>query len=194
MNSDFFSGALGVEPLGLLRFSTVYLEPLVSGLETAFSEIGQLANLQPKPENDDLEWMMYETKFDLRYHTFVLSSKMSEQDVKSREQKRLSFLRRKFIEDLTEGEKIFVCKRATEPLTLEDVLPVYRALSPQRPSTLLWVVPATDGYLPGTVEEVIPGLLRGHIDQLANISTPGFHSASGWLEICVAAWKIVGNN
>jgi hypothetical protein len=104
-NCEFglFQRSFGVEPLGLLRFSTINLEPLIEGLETAFEDIGDVSNIEPKPENDDDEWMIYETRYRLRFHSFVRASEMTRDTVKAREHKKLRYLRDKFAEDLADG-------------------------------------------------------------------------------------------
>ena len=70
------------------------------------------------------------------------------------------------MEDIGAGEKIFVLKR-TPALRPEEVLPVYATLNELGRNWLLWMVPADATHPAGTVEVLLPGLLRGYIDRFA---------------------------
>ncbi len=169
-NCEFglFQRAVGLEPLGLLRFSTVFLPQLISGVETQFSNLGGAGALNAHIEDDGREWMIREQRYQLRYHSGVREDEATRQEVLARELKKLNFLKRKFLEDVASGHKIFVYKRV-KVLEFEEILPLYIALRRYASNSLLWVVQAEPPYQHGTVEEIWPGLYRGHIDKLANI-------------------------
>lgn len=180
----------GAEPLGMLRFSTVYLAPLIMGIKDSFSGVDEPAHILPVLEDDPKEWMVRHRLYDLRYHTFKREHEATESEIRAREIKRLRFLKDKFLVDLTDGIKTFVYKRTTQPLQFEEVLPLFIALNAHGDNCLLWVIPAVTPYAPGTVEELMPGLFRGHIDRFPSVHTPGELSEMGWLEVCVSTLRL----
>jgi hypothetical protein len=191
-NCEFglFQRMCNAEPLGLFRFAGVYLPEIIRGLNSGFGGLGDPAKVTPKPEAEGTEWMIYEDSYLLRYHSFVHPDNATAQEMKAREAKKLAFLKEKLLRDLTSGEKIFIYKRTLRPLPFEEALPLFRALCRHGVNSLLWVVPASNGYEPGTVEEVLPGLFRGHIERLAPPATPVDQSFVGWLEVCAAALQV----
>jgi len=185
----------GAEPLGLLRFSNLELRQLLRGLDSGFDGLGEIANmefwLQPggRPE-----YVVRDRSYALVFHTFIHEGEANEAELLAQQSTRLKFLRRKFLDDLTNGEKIFVIKRNR---TLEDteILPLLAALRHYSPaSQLLYVVPATPERLPGTVELLAPGLLRGYIDRFAPSDSVPDLSLEPWLAICVNASRLLGRD
>ena len=61
------------------------------------------------------------------------------------------------------------------------------ALNRYGEATLLWVVPAERDRPAGTVEVVMPGLLKGYIDRFAPDHNAHDFSFDGWLRICANA-------
>jgi len=179
----------GAEPLGLFRFSSVPLSPLLLGLENGFEGLGDPETILPRLEDKPVEWMIHESRYLLRYHSGKKEHEATEEEMRQREAKKLKFLRGKMLEDLAEPTKIFVYKRQ-QALTFEEVLPLFRGLNTYGPASLLWVVPATGTYPPGTVEVILPGLYRGHIDKIPPHNWPGDLSIIGWLEVCASAYLL----
>jgi hypothetical protein len=64
---------------------------------------------------------------------------------------------------------------------------LYMALNRHHDATLLWVVPAERDRPPGTVEVLMPGLLRGYIDRFAPGDNAHDLSFDGWLRVCTNA-------
>ena len=188
-NCEFglFQRSYDAEPLGLFRFSTVNLPPLLRGIRMSFAGLDVPADILPVLEDTPKEWLVYQRQYQLRYHTFKREHEATETEIRAREVKRLGFLRRKLLTDLESSAKIFVYKRE-KAIEFEEILPLFVDLNEHGLNTLLWVVPARAPYEPGTVEELLPGLLRGHIDKLPSTHTPGDLSQIGWLEICVSAY------
>jgi hypothetical protein len=52
---------------------------------------------------------------------------------------------------------------------------------------LLWVVPTEPDRPAGTVEVVMPGLLKGYIDRFAPDDNAHDFSFEGWLRVCANA-------
>jgi hypothetical protein len=107
----------------------------------------------------------------------------------AREPARLAFLVRKLLEALKDGNKIFVCKRNI-PLTEDEILPVYAALNAHGRNTLLWLVAAGARDAAGSVEVVMPGLLKGFLDRFAPYENAYDLSFESWLEVCANAWRL----
>ncbi len=180
----------GAEPLNLLRFSATHLTHLLRGLDTEFDGLTLPENLAvvhgTEPEGAR-EYIIEQTTYDLRYHSFEHEGEVAAETVLPRAHQRLRFQLRLFLQDLRAAEKIFVLKRNI-PLALEEATPVWAALRSYNPrNTLLYVVPADAAHLPGTVEWMGPGLLRGHIDRLAPYEDAQGVSQDCWLAICRSA-------
>ena len=180
----------GAEPLNLLRFSATHLTHLLRGLDTEFDGLTLPENLAvvhgTEPEGAR-EYIIEQTTYDLRYHSFEHEGEVAAETVLPRAHQRLRFQLRLFLQDLRAAEKIFVLKRNI-PLALEEATPVWAALRSYNPrNTLLYVVPADAAHLPGTVEWMAPGLLRGHIDRLAPYEDAQGVSQDCWLAICRSA-------
>jgi hypothetical protein len=106
--------------------------------------------------------------------------------MRQQEATRLKFLRRKFVEDLEAGEKIFVFRSGTQVREAE-ILPLFLALNRKQTNTLLWVVPEQAGRPNGTVEVLMNGLLKGYIDRFAPDENAHDFSFAAWVRICVHA-------
>lgn len=191
-NCEFglFQRRCDVEPLGLLRFSSTFMRNLIRGLDTGFEGLGAIDDIDPRLEGGPRrEYMIHERKFGLVYHTFVHEGERSVWLMREQEAARLKFLRRKFMEDVANAEKIFVYKRACG-VSEEEILPLHLALNRHGDSTLLWVVPAGRDRPPGTVEVLMPGLLKGYIDRFAPDANAHDLSFEGWLRVCANAWVL----
>ncbi len=112
------SAAGGAEPLGLLRFAAIYqpfeqkLDRLVTALERGFEGLGEAGTISISLFGDPgkREYFVEESVYSLRYHSGVFEGAVSESDLEKREVRRLAFLRRKLVGDLSAGEKIWVWK------------------------------------------------------------------------------------
>lgn len=139
-----------VEPLGLLRFAGMSLGKLVAALEAKLDGLGTIdtVTVYPAGEPGHRELMVHETWLDTRYHTFVSEGKITAGELRERETKRLGFLRRKMLDDLAVGEKIWVWRELgmTDPARLQPLVNVLRSFGP---NILLWVVEADDDHPPG---------------------------------------------
>jgi hypothetical protein len=180
----------GAEPLGLFRFSYIALEQLLRGLEQGFVALGKPEQLRcrispgPPPE-----FIIEDDGYAMIYHTFQYDPAADPVALLANQPARQRFLARKLMEDVAQGEKIFVIRRSA-PLTEHDVLPLHGLLNRLGRNTLLYVVPAEDDTPPGTVEQVIPGLLKGSIARLAPDDNAHDLAVQSWLEVCVNAWKL----
>jgi hypothetical protein len=192
-NCEFglFQRRCGAEPLGLLRFSTALLQPVTRGIDCGFAGLGAPDQVDPQLDgNGRGEWIVYENQYGLRYHTFIWEDQATRGQIHAQEITKLAFLRRKLMEDVAEGRKIFVHKRAAAPLCMEEVMPLFLALNRHAPNKLLWVQLADSENPAGTVEELLPGLMRGFIDRFAPGEMVPQLSVSGWAQVCANAWML----
>jgi hypothetical protein len=189
-NCEFglFQRRCDAEPLGLLRFSSTFMRNLIRGVESGFADLGEQEDIDPRLEGGPRkEFMIHEQKYGLVYHTFVYEGERSVWLMREQEAARLKFLRRKFIEELEAAEKIFIY-RYRSGVTQEEILPLLMALTRYGPATLLWVVPAERGRPHGTVEVLMPGLIKGYIDRFAPEDNAHDLSFEGWLQLCANAY------
>jgi hypothetical protein len=191
-NCEFglFQRRCDAEPLGLLRFSSTFMRNLIRGIDDGFEGLGEIENIDPRLEGGPpREYMIHETKYGLVYHTFVYEGQRSVWLMREQESARLKFLRRKFIEELRAGEKIFVYRFAG-PISEGEILPLHMALNRYGAATLLWVVLAERDRPAGTVEVLMPGLLKGYIDRFAPVDNAHDLSFEGWMRVCANACVI----
>jgi hypothetical protein len=183
----------GADPIGLLRFSNIELGPLLRGLAAEFEGLGARESVQlALSEGERREYVLYERQYALTFHTFQYESQVDAAELLRKQIARLQLLRRKFLADLRGGEKIFVCKR-NDVLLEQDVLPLHAALNRFAPNTLLYVTRADAEHPPGSVERLMPGLLRGAIDRFAPPENAHDLSLECWLAVCVNAHRLVPN-
>src|SRR5262249_42571883 len=102
--------------------------------------------------------------------------------------KRLSFLARKLIADLSSGEKLFVFKITDRHMTDDELIELRRAMRSYGHNTLLYVKLTDSTHSNGSVECVDDGLIIGHIDRFyagKNGEDLG-HNYNAWVPII---WK-----
>jgi hypothetical protein len=193
-NCEFglFQRRCDAEPLGLLRFSSTFMRNLIRGIDNGFEGLGEIEDIDPRLEGEPRkEYMIHERKFGLVYHTFVYEGQRSAWLMREQEAARLKFLRRKFMEELASTDKLFVYKYGSA-VSEEEILPLHMALNRYSEATLLWVVVADRDRRPGTVEIVMPGLLKGYIDRFAPEDNAHDFSFDGWLRVCANACVLAG--
>ncbi len=173
----------GTEPLGLLRFAGVVTHKLVDALMARFDGIGGSATTRvflsdpPKVEFKVHDQLYY------AWWTVGSTPDQTTEDAVHREQcRRLVFLRRKFLEDLRAGEKIFVLTRG-EPITEPEALAVFCALQVEGRNTLLWTVHG-DAARAGEVDCTMPGFLCGH---LGAVDERNYATQDAWLSVLANA-------
>ena len=186
----FVQRRCGAEPLSLLRYAGIDTQTLIHGVDTGFRDFGLPANIELRVEDKEpWEYIMLETRYGVAYHTFRRRDEVDAQQLLAREPARLAFLVRKLLEDMSDGNKIFVCRRNIA-LADDEILPLYAALNARGRNTLLWVVAAGAGDTAGTVEVVMPGLLKGYVERLAPHTVAEDLSLESWLEVCANAWRL----
>jgi hypothetical protein len=176
------------EPLGLLRWANVSVADLIKALEKKFDNFGEPDNVRVRLDRG--EYMADEIRYRITYHTYAREGEIAPETLHDRECKRLRYLGGKLLEDLADGQKIFVWKR-NKSVTENQIKPLHNALRTFGSNTLLWVVESHAGHLPGTVEWIDDGLMRGYVDHFADPErVPSTTSVEAWTKICANAWRL----
>jgi len=176
----------GVDPLGLFRFASAPLPKLMGALAARFAGMGDPAHLVIEVSPNGREYMVFEKRFEFRYHAWVAVHEKTAEDVLAREVRRLPFLVRKLLADLSEGAKLFVF-HGMQPLTQAQAGGLARAIRGFGPGTLLWVELADAENPPGSVRRLGDGLLKGHMDRFAPGDNAHDISLQCWTDLCAAA-------
>jgi hypothetical protein len=132
-------------------------------------------------------------------HTFVKRNAVNFEKMHSQSCRRLKFLSRKLIEDLTTGEKIFVFKIAERFLGEDELGRLRSAMGQYGNNALLYVRLEDDVHPCGTVVQAGHGLMIGYIDQFSITPSgdPRSPSITAWTEICRKAhaiWRADGRS
>lgn len=178
-----FQARYGADPLGLLRYAGLSTPRLVHNLMHRFAGMGAPKNLHAFiPENAKGLYRLYDRHVEIWYNTSQLIAQVSPEDVVALAARRLPFLRRKFLETLESGEKIFIVNRAS-PMTEPEALAIFAALDMFARNTFVWT--NQDGRLPpGTVVRLAPGFYYGQLDRGGYLGDP---SDEAWLNVVANA-------
>ncbi|NEU13238.1 hypothetical protein G3T14_14005 [Methylobacterium sp. BTF04] len=172
----------GAEPLGLFRFSSAPIANLVHALETDFSEYGGA---------DDLEVLVAATgrlycrsrRYGFAYNTSDFVGTTQPAAIHRREVGKVAYLKRRLLEDLAEGEKVFVRKGDAEEEP-DAVAALARAVRRHGPGQLLAVRRPDREALAGTVTRHDATLMIGHIRRFAPYETAYDIDLASWLDLC----------
>ena len=182
----FVQRSVGAEPLSLLRFGGIRLHRLYEGLGNRFEGIDDVAELGISIQGGEGhgEYMIVQNRYRYLYHTFVNSWEMDRDVLIAREAARLAFCRRKLLEDLEDGDKIFVVKSSHAPgLRLDQVAPVAERVAGFGGGITFWATASDAEHPPGTLRWHGPTLVEGRLDRLC----PPDHAARFspfWIRLC----------
>ena len=171
----------GIEPLGLLRWANIPLPRLMQILSERFAGVGDPANTALELKTSEYHLV------DLRYfgmHTFVNVGQTSEEEFFPKMCRRLRFLKDKLIEDLTEGEKIFVYKSTYTAPTIAEMRLLKAAIGRYGNATLLCVQRPPSPGLDQSLEVVEDGLLAGYLSKLTPNPQAVRDYAADWFALC----------
>lgn len=195
----FVQRAAGADPLGLLRFNGIKTDPehrlraLVAALERGFDGLGAAENIRITAEGTSgrRELIAHETAYNLMYHTWVPEHAVSTETQTERESKRLTFLRRKLMNDIAAGDKIFVWK-SDGTQTADQVRPLFQTLRRFGPDTLLWVTKADADHPSGSVEMIEPDFIHGYVERFAPADQAMDVDHLSWFLVCQNALRLSG--
>ena len=183
-----FQRTCGHEPSGLLDLASIGIGDLLRGIESGFAGLGAPGSLALSGDPARPERALRDQRFGI---TFAAAAPDGDAALLAHQASRLPQLAATFSAELARGSgRIHVVKR-NDGLPEALVLPLYRALNRHACNPLLWVVPADAAHPSGTVERLLPGLLRGHIDRFAPYARPQDLSWSAWLSLCRNAYNLL---
>ena len=183
----FLQRRAGAEPMGLLRFASMPLEGLISGLQAHFAGIGDADSLVLS-QNDGEYWIEV-PKFALRYHTELYKGEITPEELVQLERRKVKFLAAALIESLKSASRIFVYLQR-QPVTDSDFDALRAVLASYGPATLLWVA-ASDGTHPAdTVELLDDRLMVGYLGRLAPRQALYDVDYASWIAICRSAYDL----
>ena len=110
----------GAEPLGLLRWVSIGMRPLRTALDRSFEGVGEAEHTGLKVNRERGEYYTADPRNGMVMHTFIAAGSQDEDVLLARLCRRLQFLRRKLLDDLADGAKIFVFK-ASVPVRDADI-------------------------------------------------------------------------
>ncbi len=184
--------AFGIERLGLLKWCVSEPEMLIEALGKRFDGIGDENNVEIGRHG--WEYDIIDKAYGFRGHSFVAAESIEISVFKKNTENRLKLLKRKLIEDLEDGQKIFVYKQNGQPFPEETMFKIANLISDFGGSTLLWVCDhKITGKPAGSVDWLDKNLIRGHITKFAPYDDAHSIDLDGWIEICRNAFALREN-
>lgn len=164
-----FQRELGAEPLGLLRWADLGPDQLALALETQFAGVGkaEYTTVFAGDKANNSEWWTTDTRYHMAMRTFIETQRMTYEQVCYLVLKRLQFLSRKLIDDLSAGNKIFVYRHMYRNLRECEIIRLYSAVKSYGSGRLFYIRYQDEGHPNGTVEQVDDNLLVGYIDHFS---------------------------
>nr|WP_294554225.1 tetratricopeptide repeat protein [uncultured Rhodopila sp.] len=176
----FVQRRYGAEPLSLLRWASVEPRDLKRALENRFAGLGD-------PDTTELQaissydWQVREKDYNINMdHTHLDRGKVGIEEAKAMVCKRFRFLSRKLMNDLAEGEKIFVYRLADASASENDIRMLAAAVHQYGKNVLLFVTKTNGMQEEFSFEARNEGLLLARIRY--EYGDP--FNPEPWLNIC----------
>lgn len=186
----FAQRAVGIEPLGLLRFAgarTIF--NLIHHLKAGFSDL-----LEPNcfeaginGYGQHAEWFMSNKARNYVFHTWQHPDSITQEAVTAKTENKVRYLVRSFIEDIEDGEKILLYK-SFEYLDHHEIIALYRALSCYGKPKLFCVTRPIRGRPTGSLERISNHIVQGFFKGMIDNGQLG--DRDGWLSLCHTAYRV----
>lgn len=179
----------GAESQGLLRFVGITPERLIAGLDCSFEGVDDPALLDIVIEGDERpEYLLLNKRYGMQTHSFRYPDETDEASIRDDQIRRLSLQRRRLLELLASGEKLFVYHDFGAS-SLARGRAVLQALRRHGPNALLLVT--TGGAHPaGSVELIERDFYLGYLDAFAPVWAADRGDLSGWITVCGNAYRL----
>jgi hypothetical protein len=160
----------GAEPMGLFRWADIFQEQLSKALETELAGIGEPrhTNVFIPPTTARPEYWTTDKRYHMAMRCFVYPDETPRRRMRTLLTKRFAFLRRKLLDDLRTGGKIFVYKNMKRNLADAELDRLFAACRSYGRNTLLYIRYQDGEHPNGTVRWRRPGLLVGYIDHFSH--------------------------
>lgn len=119
-------------------------------------------------------------------HTWRSPQEATEEVALEENEQKLRYLRRKFLEDLEDGEKIWLLKD-TKSQDVNEAFAFHEVLNCRGRNKLFWITRTLDGRPSGCVEWIGRDLLSGYSNQLHGDAQKFMPDV--WLTLCQNAWR-----
>lgn len=190
----FAQRAVGIEPLGLLRFGGARsIFHLLHHLRSGFSDLLAPGSFRAgiNGHGEAAEWFLTSADGTYALHTWQHPDSIAHDAVIEQTETRVRYLVRSLIEDIEDGEKIFVYK-SFDYVDHHEILALYRALSRYGRPKLLCVTRPAPGRPTGSLIQLSGGIVHGFLGSMLDNGQLG--NGSDWLALCHAAYRIFLNN
>jgi tetratricopeptide (TPR) repeat protein len=154
---------LGADPIGLFRFAAISAENMIALLDDRFAKLGD-------PEHTELglteggEYLVRDRRNLYHMHSFVQKDTVDPDVFLSQQVKRLGYLKRKLMDDLTSAEKIFVFKSSLSRISDETLCDLRAAIGRYGDGILIGLRRAEPDHPAGSVSVVAPRTLVGYLN------------------------------
>jgi hypothetical protein len=189
---------LQAEPIGLLRFGGIAPKDILRGLEQGFEGIDDPTQITLLTEMNagTEQYVIRCERYGMQFHSFHATAETPPERMRERMSQHLGLLRRKFVEDMHAGDKIFVLHHPACN-SVAQVRPYLNLLREYGPSALLFVTPAQKDSArkrkdasSGSADQIAPDLFQGHIDFMMQQNDPKRISAPAWLSLCANTYRL----
>jgi len=168
----------GAEPLGLLRWADIRPQGLCEALSQQFAGVGDPNQTEVFVIESSNEYFFRDRRFQFSSHTFTLASHIDRDRFFVQQCRRLVFLRRKLLEDLKSGDKVFVYKC---DVNRNSPLDIYDEVRRHNCNNKVLLVCEQDGdHRAGAIQKLAGGL---YIGAVRSFSTTNIDFES-WLRVC----------
>jgi hypothetical protein len=163
----------GIDRLGLFKWAGVDLPVLTALLDSDLDGVDDPAQialrLEPRPSGH-FEYMIDHHVMRCCMHAGASLSYLDSGTAKAREVRRIALMKRKFLEDVRAGRRIYLYA-SLKPRPIAEVEALFDALQRFGPNRLLFVREADAALAAGEVRLLRPGLAEAAIDALALYET-----------------------
>lgn len=188
----FVQKRLGVTASSLLRFCATPVDQLRLGLANNFMGIDDPNGVTVVENGPDhaREYQIVIPRYGLHYHTLTFTHEAARKAVHDRELSKLFYKHAKFLEGLSQGDRIYVLKQ-NAPLSPATVWTIWFLLQKWGANTLLWVRQASTDEKPGVVRVIAPGLLEATVQGFADYTDATLGNDQAWIALCKKAIRVV---
>ena len=181
--------AVGIEPFGLFRFAACNATDLGDLLRTRFHRLAEPEDLWLE-EGPRGEYWVKSRHCSFAAHTDRYVGRDDPLIVLGSQIEKARYLKAKLIRDLSRGRKLFVFKGETDITAIREIVVQLRTYGP---NWLVWVCVADAAHLPGSVERLADGLLRGFVSRYGTYDGDPSLPVEEWVAICTNAYRLSRN-
>jgi hypothetical protein len=192
-NSEFglAQRAMGDETPGLLRSAAIPIQKLVEGIDLSFEGIdapGNLVTQNAVSGDAGSNGASGSLVHDKRYGALFHFDPTSPEAVLETAYRKLTDLRRTFIENVQTGRKIFVFQHPAAR-TMAHIRPIINLLRSHGSNALLFVT-ESGRQPPGAVEQLDEDLFQGWVQHLAPLHEVQAVELPSWISICANTYRL----